>query len=1047
MKGGKSMLKRIVLLIIFYGLLPIIVNAEQNDTSLLPIPPVVNKELEEKRLVSHIQFDIPQFKENVDIFNSKQIGNLIIKPKIDTNIISYTINNKLNTSNIFENITLNELLPILKIKAVDESGNIFVAEHQLKIDDTCPTVTVKSILNSDNDVEHTIIATDTLPTLNEKNEAVSGLHSKPFLIRKTRLKHYDTLETYIQMYDEANWTDVATFKTDTQSKIFVYVRDNAGNISEYIVNPYDTTPPKINYIYFNQENKTSNFLSFGNFFNESLIIKVDAVDEKGNLDEYASGIKLYELIFKRDNSNETVKLSSSDGNFIINQENLYLFKGKIFVIVHDNVGNTIETVVNQKNSNLNEEGLDALKGHIILDSALPNIQLKNEKEVNQKYFNQSFDLIIEANDIGTNQSGISYFNIYANDTNIYRSEKLTTFQTIIEKILHVDVFDRKINNAKLAHWNNGIILLKGEVIDNAGNYITIDLGTFFIDTLAPVTNINFDKYNNDSFYGENRTAFISIQEQNFDKVMIYGTHNGKEYRIEPNFKAVGSGENKTWQMPIVYTMDGEYTLSVQAIDKLGNVGNIETIMPFIIDKTKPVVSVIYDNNSVKNELFFNKNRVVKINIQEKNFDKNRVRFNSDIPNIKWDHFDDNHIATIIYANDGEYHLSFNVLDKANNIGDITFLGHATNHFIIDKTISAPIITNVMPNKSYNKIIQPNILFEDLHYDSYSVKLYQTTLNSKTKDVTHLHYVNENTHAQGSNVIYQLLNKANNSDGLYTLVATIYDKAGNSATSTLTFTINQNGSKYSYNNYLTSINHRYLKNVIEDLIVQEYNLSPLSASTIYISRNGELLRDIKINKISYTSSANYQYHYIVSKDNFTHDGIYKVMLLSQDIAGNVKESKPISFIIDTTKPQLMSLIGLETAIINSNEQIINYELYDALGLDNIKIYIDNHLISDQMIHTDQLNNYISSFKINESSRKQHIRLVITDKAGNQLDTDDKDFQPVFLFEKDVLLSTNFFVRLYSNKMLLALCLIFIVIIVSSIILFFIVRSVKRSSLTK
>ena len=62
--------------------------------------------------------------------------------------------------------------------------------------------------------------------------------------------------------------------------------------------------------------------------------------------------------------------------------------------------------------------------------------------------------------------------------------------------------------------------------------------------------------------------------------------------------------------------------------------------------------------------------------------------------------------------------------------------------------------------------------------------------------------------------------------------------------------------------------------------------------------------------------------------------------------------------------------------------------------------------------EDLTTYSGKFSIGEGVR-QNVRIVLRDKAGNVMNTADADFKVSFPFERTVTVSTNPFVRWFSN----------------------------------
>lgn len=596
------------------------------------------------------------------------------------------------------------------------------------------------------------------------------------------------------------------------------------------------------------------------------------------------------------------------------------------------------------------------------------------------------------------------------------------------------------------NYNDMVLVV--ELTDRAGNR-SYDYYVFGIDKTAPVIDVEYNNNEEENTYFKaGRTAVVTISERNFnaDKINLTVTKDGAEYEVKQdwkNGKGTGNGDNTRHTFHIDYTEEGDYTFHIGYTDRAKNknqaVNYHESVAPeqFTVDTTAPQIQVSYDNNNAQNEKYFNQNRTATVVITEHNFDENRIQLTQTAaldggaiatPTVSWNSQGDVHTAVISYQTDGDYTFDISLEDMAGNPSTGADYGSsvAAKEFTIDTNIAKPVITGVENGKSYKDEVIPTISFDDVNFNMDEVQLLRTRKNEQNVDVTQKFINGVTREAHGGSGASDTFEKKMENDGIYTLNVRMTDMAGNEESESVTFTVNRFGSVYTYNDYLTSLQDKYVKKIKDDVVITEYNPNRLMEDSlkVQITKDGTPLTNVKctvnpmVNEfVSVGESGWYQYEYTIDRDNFKKDGIYKITIASQDAAGNKPETTnyedgDIIFRVDKTPAEITSIKGMENQVVNAQKQKVEFEVFDAIGLKKIDVHV-----GDKVVKTfekfENLTNYSGSFDLKEGAN-QKVRLVVEDIAGNVTDTDAKDFAPEFPFQNKITVSTNFFIRWYANK---------------------------------
>lgn len=619
--------------------------------------------------------------------------------------------------------------------------------------------------------------------------------------------------------------------------------------------------------------------------------------------------------------------------------------------------------------------------------------------------------------------------------------------------------------------NSNAISVNVKLTDRAGNTSENSLPgnslTFSVDNTAPIVTVTYDDDKSPAdngfptFYKAPRTATITVTERNFDpnavQLDIKSVHSDKNIPDTSSLEWTAHRVNETYRTDedthtatITFEADDDYTLAVASCkDLAGRVctsftyeGKSDPTL-FTIDKTAPTVTVSYDNNASMNDNYFKADRIATITVTEHNFDAGRVTVNGNatdngasaaFPGLVWTSDNgDVHTATIHYAADAHYTFSVDITDKAGN----TISNQAQAEFYVDKTAPTLEITGVADRSANNGTVAPIINFMDTNFDADAVTYTLAGVNNGT--VTYP--ASKADVANGQTVTFADFERVQNVDDIYTLTATITDKAGNETTKTITFSANRFGSVYDLDG-LKNMLGKYLRNE-EDVVFTEVNVDSLNKSEtkLKITKNGTP-RDL-VEGVDYTvletggSGLWSRYRYTINKALFTDDGRYSISVYTVDAAGNINENidetkkAEISFGVDKTNPVIVP-IDFESGVQYPVEvKTVSLEIKDNLVLDSVKIYLND--VEVQYENSGET----YTFDIPEMNEKQNVRIVAVDAAGNAYELPVENF----------LVSTNVFVRWFNNTPLFVGSLVGVALIAGAIVFLVGSKRTKKEAAAK
>ena len=721
--------------------------------------------------------------------------------------------------------------------------------------------------------------------------------------------------------------------------------------------------------------------------------------------------------------------------------------------VGDNVSGNAELVLEDSVGNKNTvpytvmgAGRGIKNSYIDVDTLPADITVAaDSKPGKYGWYNGKVTFTVKAADRSLSEkSGIRNVTITVNGVR-YNAEAYDN-RTTSDKEYKVTVDDRLIMETMN---EKGLYTVRAEVTDNAGNTSVKEAGVY-IDTVAPVigeiTGVEPGSDNAGSV-----TINIPVTEKHFSAEgngTVITVRKELDGKTTENVITADKPDRMETAGRYTFTEDGTYSVSAVSTDAAGNKSD-ERKISFIIDNTNPVVRIsgVTDGSYVKDSA------ALEFSAVEVNYRNNDVKISGTRSlNGKTEVLDmagfvssaKESVMKKVFTDEGEYEITIMAEDGAGNSSKTERI-----HFTVD-TANPEITLAGLDRASYTDTVSGKINIKDNYYRTGTVKLVRSSVTydetadrlniTDKEDVTDLFVkAGKESSSRERNLVIEIPKERGN-DGLYVLSVTAEDMAGRTSENITEFTVNGYGSVFTFNESLLNLlNNPYVKNVQEDFTVSEYNAGSIDHDkvSVQITRDGAMIQnpEYSVNDLS-EKNGWHKYEYVISRDNFSGDGIYRIVISTVDSDGNksetLKEDRLAAvFYVDTTKPELVSVTGLGKKNYNASEIDVRYELFDAMGIAKVEVYIDG-VRAKEITDVEEITQYLGSFSVSQGMNR-HIRLVITDKAGNVTDTDvAEDGKYVADFNKNVTISTNMFIRWYANKVLFVCSIVCVVLLTAGIV---------------
>ena len=888
-------------------------------------------------------------------------------------------------------------------------------------------------------------------------------------------------------------TEGMTLK-DGENKVEVTVVNNSGVSSNETYDVYvDTTAPEITSFDIQNNDKqkivdlTPEKQYYNYYFQTDTQVTVNAKDN-GNY----SGIKTiyfraYDVVTGEEyksSKNVSTDNATASATFTVKAN----FKGELYAYAVDNVDNNGKTqhgekkpddliVETQKHHNGNSSvtmsrtkasykdnsGLDLYSGNVnarvVFEDAYAGI--KNAVIKVSDYTNTVTNTITVNvdNDSNVSSTGNGSVNVtYNKDGN----------SNLVTRIVVDYVVGDNSNNIKVTT----------SMTDRAGNKTDNVKDSLSIDKTKPVIDVKYDNnehttYGGNDYYKADRTATVTVTERNFDESLVEAAimRNGGRYTTIGGWthnNNTADPDKSTHVAKIVYNTDGDFTFDIAVKDKAMNSADKFTQQKFTVDKTAPVIDVSFDNNSAKNGNYYKADRTATIKITEHNFNSGSQYVNIPVtadgataPSVVgWSGSGDDHNATVSFNKDGKYSFTVDYTDLAGNKA----VQKKVDSFYIDKTAPEVEITGVADHQAYNGTVAPVVTYRDDNFtDDHDFKFTRIDINSKSDDTSKFDYDTDGNGVTEFIYKYRDFAEVLENDGIYNFTVELSDKAGNSTSKSVTFSVNRFGSTFKASDESEKLIKNGYTNAEQDIVVEEINVSPLTKHSVTLAKSGGNSTELVENTdYKFTSSNNgnewCKSVYTVNKKNFSDEAAYTVTIMSVDKAKNTNNNRmadsslsteqknkrecAISFVVDKTSP-LVSITGIKDNELykEASKKVKIVCEDDNLDKSKLVVTLDNKKLAEGKDYTivDDKDGSIAGMltaeivlKAETGGIKENLKVTIGDLAGN---TGEKSVD-------NFILSANIFQRFFANPVLVICTFAGLALVIAAVI-FFVAKKRKKA----
>ena len=534
-----------------------------------------------------------------------------------------------------------------------------------------------------------------------------------------------------------------------------------------------------------------------------------------------------------------------------------------------------------------------------------------------------------------------------------------------------------------------------------------------LDLDGPKITVSYDNNDvrNGKYYKAKRVATIVVDESNFDfiqakddrRIIVESHVDGRRARLAAKDFSNPSGDKHTYLAKLACESDGDWTVDASLTDPGEHQGSAFHD-EFVIDTTRPVLLLKFDNNDSRNGMYYKAPRMATIELVERNFSKGESTVTTSAKDDAgheapapagdgWSYAGDSKKHTLVQqvSFKGEYHytLEANATDLAGNTAEAV----KEPEFVIDMTKPDLHIEKVEDKTAYAGTVAPRIQVTDTNMDQ-SRTTYALVGDRRGKIKSADMDPEEHEEDNARTVDIPDFKRKVATDDVYTLTATSEDMAGNSTSVSKTFSVNRFGSTYLFSAGTSSIRGAYLKKAVP-VAVTELNVSGIDwgKSAIRLAKDGSIHAvpgsDYRI--VDDSDNGWSKRTYEIPARVFKGDGYYRLMLTSTDRAGNLSENTmqhkdakrkgdaSVNFAVDSQAPTASALGVASNRVYYGQRHSVGIDAKDNMKVRSARIDVDDR--TQGRWSGDELLRGTQSIDLPADAHEHTVTVRTEDAAGN------------------------------------------------------------------